>query len=96
MPGAGWLIVTVGAGSLAILSTLDDEELAQVMRSNAARLLANYVMSREGNKVFNDDPGGVTIHDTSGLPKQYEAPKEGTGTQSTSQRREQLTKLLGF
>lgn len=63
---------------------------------NAARLLANYIMSREGNKVFNDDPGGVTIYDTSGLPKQYEPPKEGTGTQSTSQRREQLTKLLGF
>lgn len=28
----------VGAGSLAILSTLDEEELAQVMHSNAARL----------------------------------------------------------
>ncbi len=69
---------------------------ARAKHPNAARLLANYVMSREGNKVFNDDPGGVTIYDTSGLPKQYEAPKEGTGVQSASARREQLTKLLGF
>ena len=69
---------------------------ARAKHPNAARLLANYVMSREGNKVFNDDPGGVTIYDTSGLPKQYEAPKEGTGAQATGARREQLTKLLGF
>ena len=62
----------------------------------AARLLANYVMSLEGNKVFNDDPGGVTVYDTSGLPKEYEAPKEGTGAQATGARREQIRQLLGF
>jgi iron(III) transport system substrate-binding protein len=63
---------------------------------NAARLLANYVMSPDGNKVFNDDPGGVTIYDTSGLPKQYEAPKEGTGAQSATSRNDLVTRLLGF
>ncbi len=63
---------------------------------NAARLLANYVMSPEGNKVFNDDPGGTTIYDAGGLPSQYVPPREGTGAQSATNRRELLTKLLGF
>jgi len=69
---------------------------ARARNPNAARLLANYVMSPDGNKVFNDDPGGVTIYDTSGLPKQYEPPKEGTGAQSATTRNELITKLLGF
>lgn len=63
---------------------------------NAARLLANYVMSLEGNKVFNDDPGGTTVYDSGGLPSQYVPPREGTGAQSATNRRELLTKLLGF
>jgi iron(III) transport system substrate-binding protein len=87
--------------SIPALTTGLEMEVVLTARSrakhpNAARLLANYVMSQEGNKVFNDDPGGVTVYDTSGLPKQYEAPKEGTGVQAASARREQLTKLLGF
>lgn len=69
---------------------------ARAKRPAAARLLANYIMSQEGNKVFNDDPGGVTVYDTSGLPKEYEAPKEGTGAQATGARREQIRQLLGF
>ena len=48
---------------------------SKTQRSAAARLFANYVMSVEGNKVFNDEPGGVTMHDPVGLPRQYEAPK---------------------
>lgn len=58
---------------------------------NAARLLVNYVMTQEGNKVFNADPGGFTIYDTSRLPKQYEAPKSWT-----AERKAQLIKQLGF
>lgn len=57
----------------------------------AARLFANYLMTPEGNKVFNDDPGGVTMYDTSKLPKQYESPKP-----NALARRDLVTKLLGF
>ena len=58
---------------------------------NAARLLANYVLSPEGNKVFNDEPAGVTMYDTSGLPKQYESPKPGAGA-----RVKEMATKLGF
>ena len=58
---------------------------------NAARLFANYVMSPEGNKVFNDDPGGLTIYDTKNLPKDYRAPDQGALA-----RKERIFKLLGF
>lgn len=58
---------------------------------NAGRLFANYVMSLEGNKVMNDDPGGMTVYDTSRLPKGYVSPKPGA-----SARQAQFLKLLGF
>lgn len=58
---------------------------------NAARLFAHYVMSVEGNKVFNDEPAGVTMHDPSGLPRQYEAPKAGAIS-----RRAEVLGLLGL
>ena len=59
---------------------------------SAARLFANYVMGKEGNAVFNDDPGGFTIYDTSKIPKEYRAPKMA----GEVARRDQITKLLGF
>jgi iron(III) transport system substrate-binding protein len=58
---------------------------------NAARLMANYVMSPEGNKVFNDDPGGFPIYDLSMLPKGYEAPSRQSAAYRT-----QILNLLGF
>jgi iron(III) transport system substrate-binding protein len=58
---------------------------------NAARLLANYAMSPEGNKVFNDDPGSSTVYDSSKLPKQYESPKTGTVN-----RKAEIVKVLGL
>jgi iron(III) transport system substrate-binding protein len=58
---------------------------------NAARLFANFVMSPEGNKLFNDDPGGFTIYEPNKLPKEYQSPKPGAAA-----RREAITKLLGF
>lgn len=48
---------------------------SKTRRSAAARLLANYLMSPDGNKALNDEPGGIMIYDTRGLPRQYEAPK---------------------
>jgi iron(III) transport system substrate-binding protein len=57
----------------------------------AARLMANYVMSAEGNKVFNDDPGGMTIYDTSRLPKEYQPANA-----KNEARRDQIVKILGL
>ena len=64
---------------------------AKSKNPNAARLMANYVMPTEGNKVFNDDPGGATIYDTSKLPKEY-VPS----SLKTEARRDQIIKLLGL
>lgn len=58
---------------------------------NAGRLLANYVMTPEGNKVFNDDPGGFPIYDMSSLPKGYEPPSRNSAIF-----KQQITTLLGF
>lgn len=64
---------------------------AKAKHPNAGRLLAHYVVSNEGNRVLNDEPGSISIYDTSQLPKQYEAPKAGTAA-----RKDQIAKLLGF
>ncbi len=58
---------------------------------NAARLMANYVMSVEGNKVFNGDPGGMSIYDTSRLPKEYQPANV-----KNEARKDQISKLLGL
>ena len=63
---------------------------AKAKHPNAARLFANYILSQEGNKVFNDDPGGVTVYDTAGLPKGYQPPKAGIFS-----RRDEIAKLFG-
>ncbi len=64
---------------------------AKARHPAASRLFANYLMTPEGNKVFNDDPGGMTMYDISKLPRQYESPKSNALT-----RRDQIIKLLGF
>jgi iron(III) transport system substrate-binding protein len=64
---------------------------AKVKHPNAGRLLAHYILSEEGNKIFNDDPGTVAIYDTSTIPKRYSPPKP-----ENVKRKEALTKLLGF
>lgn len=56
-----------------------------------ARLMAHYVMTKEGNTVYNDDPGGMTIFDTSKLPKLYQSPKLATAARVA-----EVAKLLGF
>ena len=59
---------------------------------NAARLFANYVMSPEGNKVFNDDPGQAPIYALgNSLPKDYRSPIPGTAS-----RKAEIVKLLGL
>ena len=63
----------------------------KVKHPNAGRLLANYILSEDGNKVFNDDKGTVAIYDTSTIPKRYSPPKP-----ENVNRKDALTKLLGF
>lgn len=58
---------------------------------NAARLMANYVMMEEVNRVFNDDPGGVPMYDTTRLPKDYQPTKP-----ENAARRAEFMKLLGI
>lgn len=57
---------------------------------NAARLMAHYLMSREGNKVFNDAPGVNSIYDTDRLPKEYQAVRS-----DALLRKDSVYKLLG-
>ena len=57
----------------------------------AARLFAHYIMTAEGNKVFNSEPGSISVFDTATLPKQYVSPKR-----DALARRELITRLLGF
>lgn len=64
---------------------------ARAKHPSAARLMANYVMSPEGNKVFNDDPGSVSIYDSRGLPADYQAPKPGAVA-----RKDLIIKLFGL
>lgn len=59
---------------------------------NAARLLVNYVLSREGNAVLQGgEIGGFSIYELDKLPKNFKAPPQGAGPH-----REKIRKLLGF
>ena len=57
---------------------------------NAARLLANFAMTQEGNKIFNSSPGDVGIYDTVRLPKQYQPTKP-----NVIRRQAEVIKALG-
>jgi iron(III) transport system substrate-binding protein len=63
---------------------------ARAKHPNAARLLANFVMTPDGNKLFNADAGSVSVYDTTALPKEYE-PNKGVEA-----RKELVARLLGF
>jgi iron(III) transport system substrate-binding protein len=84
------------AGSYPVHTTGVEMQIALTHRAKAkhpaaARLFAHYVMTPEGNKVFNADAGSVGIFDTSALPAQYERTRP-----ETVQRKDMLLKLLGF
>ena len=65
--------------------------LKRAPHPNAARLMAEYVMSPEGNKVFNDEPGSLSVYGTSALPKRYVA-----SSLEALKRKDEFRKLLGF
>ncbi len=77
--------VTTGAESYVMLT-----HRSKAKNPNAGRLLANYFLAPEGNKLFNADPGGVTVYDLSGLPKGYQSP-----TLSAIARKPLIQKLIG-
>ena len=56
-------------------------------RPNAARLFANWIMGRDGNKIVNADPGNVSVYDTANLPRAYQAP-------GTRENRDRILRLL--
>ena len=57
----------------------------------AGRLLAHFMLTEEGSKLINSDPGSVRVYDTKALPAGYQSPKPGAAS-----RRDQFLKLLGF
>ncbi len=58
---------------------------------NAARLFANWLMSPEGSKVMNADPGSYSVFAVGDLPKGYTSPKP-----ETPARRAEIRKLFGL
>ena len=58
---------------------------------NAARLFAHFLLSPEGNKVFNQDPGNTSPYNRGELPKNYVSPKP-----ETPARRAEIRQLLGL
>jgi iron(III) transport system substrate-binding protein len=64
---------------------------AKAKRPAAARLFAEFVMTPEGNAVFNSEPGSFSVYDTSNMPKDYVSPKV-----DALARTDLIAKLLGF
>ncbi len=60
-------------------------------RPAAARLFAHFVMTPEGSKIFNSEPGSFSPFDTASMPKDYVSPKN-----DALARTDQIAKLLGF
>jgi iron(III) transport system substrate-binding protein len=74
--------LTTGVEQVMLLSAPDKSK-----RPQAARLFANWIMSREGNKIVNADPGNVSVYDTANLPRSYQAP-------GTRENRDKILQLL--
>lgn len=64
---------------------------AKAKHPSAGRLFAHYIMSQEGNRVYNDEPGGTSLYETAGLPKRYQSPKP-----ENLARKAELLKHLGL
>lgn len=63
---------------------------AKSKQAAASRLFVNYVMSSEGNRLVNADPGNNSVYDNAILPKQYQMPNPGAVA-----RKDQVLKILG-
>lgn len=80
--------LSVGIETKVVLSAK-----AKTPHPNAGKLLANYLMSQEGNKVYASDPGTVSVYDTSGLPKDYTSAAPDAESKANQQK---LLPLLGL
>ena len=78
--------LTTGSEFSVLLPTL-----SKIKHPNAGRLLAHYLMTEEGNKVLNADPGAISVFDPSGLPAQYKSPAP-----NTIARRDEVRAALGL
>ena len=58
---------------------------------NAARLLANYLMSQEGNTLLNAGQGIGSMYEPGRMPRDYQTPNPEAVNQAAA-----LTKLIGF
>ncbi|MBM3346235.1 MAG: extracellular solute-binding protein [Betaproteobacteria bacterium] len=84
----GWVAIDYSTG-VEIHVALTHRGKAR--RPAAGRLLAHFMLTEEGNKIINSDPGSVSVYDTKALSAGYQSPKPGAAS-----RREQFLKLLGF
>ena len=64
---------------------------ARAKHPAAARLFAHFVMTPEGNKVFNSEPGSIGVFDTTNMPKDYVSPNL-----DALSRTNEVARLLGF
>ncbi len=64
---------------------------SRIKHNAAARLFVNFLMTAEGNKLFNSDPGNFSVFDTAKLPAGYASPKPGTASRNA-----EIRKLLGL
>lgn len=60
---------TTGIFSQVVMTRAD-----KAQHPNAARLFANFLLSKEGNMVFNSDPGQIGPHNVKDLPDELRAP----------------------
>jgi iron(III) transport system substrate-binding protein len=64
---------------------------ARARSPNAARLFANYIMSPEGNAVFNANQGIASMYEAARMPREYQTPNPEAANQAAA-----LAKLVGF
>jgi len=63
----------------------------KVPHPNAGKLLANFMLSKEGNAILNSEDGSVSVYNESGLPARYESPDPGA-----AKRTSEIRQRLGF
>jgi iron(III) transport system substrate-binding protein len=72
--GAPVKVVTPALTSGAELGVMLTAQ-AKAQHPNAAKLLANYLLSQEGSQVIAKAGGSVSVYDKAKLPAQYQSPK---------------------
>jgi iron(III) transport system substrate-binding protein len=78
--------VTTGVELQLILT---DKDVAP--NPNAGRLLANFLLSEEGNAILNQETGAISVYDNTSFPAAYKAPDPAAG-----QFKAEIAAQLGF